>query len=322
VSQQTKQVARALFDAWLPVEDLPDKVDIRWLPRPDDGDDSATPGIVLLPLFFGQATFGCDEHQHGFVEFTFNDKPPTGWALFVEDDRVPFLNEASWQEQGSPILLRHSWERDRAPSGFRVSWQGSGGCAWWPVNVLTSAALPPPNELKDLSLEMLIEILTSAKPLHQVLDPWLRRQKGSKAHDEGPLLDPHKRVDTSSFLLQRTRRVSDALTCLRRRLERPVVSEQALEWRLHGPVGVIALAQAVGKEARSEQERCFLLTELCLELARVRPQTSPGSFSPARVCKSLRQVTQEIRATISSDALTCLPALATYLKVAFEEIAR
>ena len=166
------------------------------------------------------------------------------------------------------------------------------------------------------------EILTSAKPLHQVLDPWLRRQKGSKAHDEGPLLDPHKRVDTSSFLLQRTRRVSDALTCLRRRLERPVVSEQALEWRLRGPVGVIALAQAVGKEARSEQERCFLLTELCLELARVRPQTSPGSFSPARVCKSLRQVTQEIRATISSDALTGLPALATYVNAAFEEVAR
>ena len=169
---------------------------------------------------------------------------------------------------------------------------------------------------------MLIDILTSAKPLHQTLDRWLRRKKENKTHDEGISLDPHKRVDTSSFLLQRTRRVSDALTGLRQRLEQPVVSEQALEWRLHGPVGVMALAQAVTKEARSDQERCFLLTELCLELARVRPLPSPGTLSPAHVRKSLRQIAQEIHATISPDALAGLPALASYTKAAFKEIGR
>jgi hypothetical protein len=176
--------------------------------------------------------------------------------------------------------------------------------------------------LKDLSLDVLIEILTSAKPLYQTLERWLRRRKQDKIHEEGISLDPHKRVDTSSFLLQRTRRVSDALTGLRQRLERPVVSQQALEWRIRGPVGVMALAQAVGKEARSEQERSFLLTELCLELARVRPLASPGSLSSAHVRKSLRQAAEEIRATISLDALAGLPALASYTKAAFEEIGR
>jgi hypothetical protein len=125
VSQHTKKVAKAFFDAWLPVEDVPDGVELRWQPRLDDGDDSATLGLVLLPLFFGQATFGCDKQQRGFVEFTFNGTPPTSWALFVEDDREPFLNGASWQRQGDPTLLRLSWDRNRPPSGFRVSWRGS-----------------------------------------------------------------------------------------------------------------------------------------------------------------------------------------------------
>ena len=51
-----------------------------------------------------------------------------------------------------------------------------------------------------------------------------------------------------------------------------------------------ALAQAVSKEAWSEQERCFLRTELCLELARVRPQVSPGGLSVADIRKGLREV--------------------------------
>ncbi len=133
-------------------------------------------------------------------------------------------------------------------------------------------------------------------------------------------MDPHKRVDTSAFLLQRTRRVSDALAALRLRLKKPVVSEQALTWRLRGPVGVMALAQALGKEARSEQERCFLLTELCLELRRVKPETAPGSLSVDRVQETLREVVREIRDTISPDALASLPDLAKYIKAAFEDI--
>jgi len=251
-------------------------------------------------------------------------KPQRLWLHLLATKPHPDVAAASRGSRGhiAVMCFRLSWERNRAPSGFRVNWRGSGGSAWWPVNVLTCSALPPPTELENLPLEVLIEILTSAKPLHQALGRWLRRQKESKTHDEAHPLDPHKRVDTSSFLLQRTRRVSDALTGLRQRLERPAVSEQTLEWRLHGPVGVIALAQAVGREARSEQERCFLLTELCLELTRVRPQTSPGSLSTARVRKSLRKVAQEIRATITSDALVNLPALATYVEVVFREVAR
>ena len=72
--------------------------------------------------------------------------------------------------------------------------------------------LPPPEELKHLPLDVLINILSSARPLHRVLRDYLRRRKkdGTKV-DGGEIVDPHKRVDTSQFLLQRTRRISWAL---------------------------------------------------------------------------------------------------------------
>lgn len=320
VKLESSETKSALLDACLPSEKIPDNLERRWLPRADNGDDTAADGLLILPHAFGQASFGCDERQSAFVEFTFNGTPPLGWALYPEDDREPFLAEADWRLQNSPAKLRALWQKDRAPSGFRVSWTDSGGCGWWPVNVLCGAALPPPAELRNLPLEVLIDILTSAKPLHQALQSWLRRQKDGQRRNDVPVSDPHKRVDTSAFLLQRTRRVSDALAALRQRLERPLVSEQALAWKLRGPVGVMALAQALGKEKRSEHERCFLLTELCLELGRVKPKTAPGSLSDVRVQEALREVAHEIRDTISPDALASLPALAAYTKDAFEEI--
>jgi hypothetical protein len=85
-------------------------------------------------------------------------------------------------------------------------------------------------------------------------------------------------------------------------------------------VGPLALARAVGAEAKSEQERCFLLTELCLELMRVQPCSSPDSLNPAVVRPAIREIAQEIRASISPDVLTHLPSLATYTRAALDEV--
>ncbi|MBK9315799.1 MAG: hypothetical protein IPM55_16370 [Acidobacteria bacterium] len=320
VSHHNRDALKALNSAWLPGEIIPDDIEWRWQPRIDEGEDCAHAFLVALPTAFCEANFGRDERHRYFLEFTFSGAPPMGWMLHVEDEREAFLTEDDWNARGRPELFRISWERERAPSGFSVSWPGSNGYAWWPVNVLNASALPPPAELKDLPLEALIESLTSARPLHQALARWLGRQP--KQTGAAPLLDPHKRVNTSGFLLQRTRRVSDALRAMRLRLERPAVSEQALNWRLRGPIGVLALAQAIGKEAHSDEERCFLLTELCLELTRVKPQTAPGSLSTKRVRAALIELRKEIRVTISLEELARLPMLAAYVQEAFEEASK
>lgn len=319
VNRKKGEARRALEAAWLPVEEIPDDIELRWQPLDDEGEDSPS-DLQLLPMAFGTAMLGRDTDGGSWIEFGFTSKPPPGWSLFAEEDSEPFVTEAVWLTQGEINPFRVTWDRERAPSGFRVNWSGAAGFAWWQVNVVSNNALPPPCELRNLPLEVLIEILTSAKPLHHTLARWLKRRSIGIQSNDLPSLDPHQRVDTSTFLLQRTRRVSWAFTALRQRLERPVASEPALVWRLRGPVGVHAFAQAIGKEARSESERCFLLTELCLELARVRPEETRGSLAKSRVSAAIRELIRELRSEISLSALSDQPALAAYAKTVFEEL--
>ena len=121
VGQQNREACRALEDAWLEYEEIPEGLKLQWQPRPDEGEDSAALGLLPLPSAFGQATFGSDEQQRAYVELTFPAAPASKWALFVEDEHEVFLDEVAWQAQGTPQQVRLTWSRDRAPSGFRVT---------------------------------------------------------------------------------------------------------------------------------------------------------------------------------------------------------
>ena len=184
---------------------------------------------------------------------TYGDK----WQLVTDGDEQIFFDSDGWQTLGSPTPCKLDWDKPRAPSGFWVRCEGSDGLAWWPVNVAAGNVLPPPEELKNLPLDVLLDILSSARPLHRVLGPYLKRKRRKEKQDVVTAVDPHKRVDTSQFLLQRTRRLSWALTAVRERLERPVATIDFLQWRLRGPVGVTALADALVREAHSEEEKAF-----------------------------------------------------------------
>lgn len=305
---------RALESAWPDVDDLPEDKLIRYLP-PTETEDEAT-GDERLPHAFAEAVYTGDEiHLH------FAGAPPPGWQVFAEEAATPVANEEAWQQQGSPSVFHLPWSHERAPSGFSVTWHGSSGPAWWPVNVLSAEALPLPETLRNLSLDALIELLTTTRSLHEALTSWRKRQQRKTTGSEGPIVDPHKRVDTSAFLLQRTRRVSAALHGLRQRLEKPVASDTALHWRLRGPVGALALANAITREAKSDTERAFLLLELSLELQRTTPAEAPGCLSKARLRTALRELVAELRAAIPADAFAHDPAMQSYADAVFGEVA-
>ncbi len=311
---QDGKANRACNQAWLKHERAPK--DATFIPVADNGEDSALDGEPLLPAAFGSATFACEPDGGAWLDFTFHGSPPTGWRGFPEDESVVFLDEAIWDGRGRPPTLRLAWPSSRPPAGFRITRPGVEGAAWWPVNVRDSASLPPPAELSDLPLEALIEILTSAKPLHLALQRWLKPTKGHGEEATDVLLNPHDRVDTSTFLLQRTRRVSWALTALRARLERPVASTEALDWRLRGPVGVQAISRAIVKEARSPEERAFLLAELMLELARVRPAEISGGLRSSDVKTGLNEIIGELRTLVAAESVPANPAFRAYLETA------
>lgn len=303
-----------------------DKIDpdseLRWQPREDDAEDSA-PETVLLPPAFGSATYDSDTKQQTTMRLTFAGAPPPGWRVRTDGEEATVMAESDWQSKGSPAEVVQAWSSDRPPSGFWVSWTESGGSAWWPVNVANAASLPPPQELKNLPLDVLVDILTSARPLHRAMEKHLLRMaRAGDGSGDGPLIDPHKRVDTSGFLLQRTRRVAWALNALRERLERPVVTEECLCWRLHGPVGVIALAEALVREAASPEESAFLLSELALELHRAVPRDATGCVPAEVVRHEIRRVVDDLRSRVPHVADADLANLKHYVDDVFERISR
>lgn len=300
-------------------EGIKKDVELGWQPRSDEGEDSGG-DIVVLPRGFGSAIYDFNDEQGASIALTFAEPTPKGWALWVENDEGYFLGESNWLEKGSPENLSLPWKYNRPPSGFWVNWEDSNGKAWWPVNIASVNSLPPPEELKNLPLEVLIDILTSARPLHRALQSYLnRKDKGKPPGEETPpILDPHKRVDTSQFLLQRTRRVSWAINALRERIERPAATKECLNWRLRGPVGVMVLAEALIREAQSDEEKAFMLTELALELARIKPKESQGCLAPERVNKEIRDLIAELRGRIPSRGLGRVRNLKQYLDSVFE----
>jgi hypothetical protein len=313
--------AKALARSILQGVPIDDSFKLKWVPPSDAGEDEADQEALVLPTAFGAATF-THKDKHDFIQLEFAGRPPAGWQVVWNSDRDKLiLDEHAWENQQTPDKVRLEWTEAMPPSGFDVIWRGTSGRAWWPVNVDRAASLPPPDELKDLPLDLLINVLTSARPLHQVLRNWLKVKDRSLNPIKGnEIIDPHKRVDTSSFLLQKTYRVTAALNGLRTRLERPAMSLDAIEWRLKGPVGVTAVQKAILKEAQSVDEQVFLLTELALELSRATPRTAPGCLG----VKEINQQIREVMADLKSEAMTRLgnapQALKDYVRSAFQEV--
>lgn len=313
--------ARRTLDATFPEGELIDPAtDIRWKSRPAEGEDEVGQE-VLLPLCFGEATFDVDTSQQATIQLLISGMPPTDWQLITDGDSVRFWGEQEWADLGRPEQCSIPWKHDRPPSGFWVHWPASPGPAWWPVNVSAGDVLPPPEELKHLPLDVLINILSSARPLHRVLQEYLKRRQKQVTNGENcVIVDPHKRVDTSQFLLQRTRRISWALIALRKRLECPVVTLEFLRWRLRGPVGVMALAQALIRESRSEAEKAFLLSELALELARANPEAQAGCLAPEIHRAEIRQIIEELHRLMPLPSLATPENLNAYVALVFKSV--
>jgi hypothetical protein len=281
--------------------------EVQWLPSDPAGVDEPEEGAAALPLAFKEAVYDCRDGRAS-VRFTLVD-PPAGWQVLDEVEGRVVLDQQRVQMDGLNGSITLDWLHPRPPTGFTVRWDGTRAEAWWAVSVASGASLPPPEELRDLPLDVLLDILTSARPLHRstALQRYLARRQeaaGNGAHDSRVDIDPHRNVDTSTFLLQRTRRVGWGLAALRERLERPFANAQCLAWRLHGPVGAHSVAQAICREAHSEEEKAFLIAELMLELHRVVPKEAPGALPAVAVREELTQLASGLRGLIPPHFLT------------------
>ena len=276
----------------------------------EDGGDAC-----LLPAAFEEALFrpGADPA----LKLTLRDGLPAAWVIQIPAGRVLLASTSA-----GAGLHTIPWTDAAAPLVLAVSWQTGDGttlAASWPVNATNPGELPPPEVLRSLSLDELLEILASTRPLPAaVVDALRKREKGKHAD---PGLDPLKRLDSQAFLLRRTKRVARALDRLRQRLEMPALTRDAYEWRLRGAVGPMTLADAFVREARLAGEAQFCLAELALSLRRVDvKRAAEGGLAAAVIRECIETAILEIESRASALPTTSETSmLDTYVREAFLE---
>ena len=292
-----------------------DSNDIIWDPEREENEDGVSG--PPLPAAFQEALFVPGAPA---LRIVLAPGLPAAWEIRIPDGPEVLIGSATTWIGPRDI----DWTGRPAPFVLEVSWKSADGVAVasWPVNVSDPTALPPPDVLRDLTLEELLEILGSVRSLPQAVVEVLRRRTKKRRKDIE--LDPLKRLDSQEFLLRRTKRVAVALERLRERLERPALAREAFEWRLRGPIGPITLAQALTAEAKLPGEAKFCLAELALALSRVDARRAAvGGLPKTVIVKCLSEVIREIeRSTLALPSTAVTSSLDDYVAAALLEAKR
>jgi hypothetical protein len=266
-------------------------------------EEDGEPLIPSLPIFFKECEAIWDNGI--FIRFHFDKKHKTGNFRICDDTGSFSFHRRNWIEKNEPEFYLFPWTEKHIPSGFNVYLEDDALVpAFWPLNVENSKVLPTPDELKNLKLEDLIEILSSSKSLISVMRKILKEKmlKNAAIDFNKEYIDPHKRVDTSGYILQRTRRMSHALSALSERISRPVYTKESLDWRLYGPVGVNALCEAMVKEVEKthldedmkKEELLFFMAELALEFINIDPTVNTNSLTKDEIISEFKKFLQNL----------------------------
>lgn len=291
-----------------------DRTEVRFLKPQEQTPESETRS--LLPTWFEQALFD-PSPEGGLLSLSFGEGSHT-FSIKDEDGEL-ILSSSSLSPNTGPFIHTVEWQKTKAPSYLLVQWSAADGIdreSIWVVNVTDASKLPPPAELRDLSLETLVEVLTSSRPLYEAVERALEHQARTAAREQAIELDPHRRVDTSGYLLKRVQRVSRALEGLRERLERPLSTFDALRWRLRGPIGALALAR--GLVAVRDPAATFLIAEIALTLNQVRWHEAERFLGKERIREEIASVQRELQSLLEGGTAT--RALERYARDTFQEI--
>jgi hypothetical protein len=214
-----------------------------------------------------------------------------------------------------------------APTILEVAWDDPSGAhqTSWAVNVEDPSQLPPPAELRELTVDALLTVLASTRPMRAALEAAIRAQMhGPGMTDDTAPVDPLKKHVLTTALLPRVRRHSAALWGIQSRLERPVSSIEAVNWRLAGTMGPTYLVDRIMEEAATSSdwlpgEAQFLLAELALTVRRATwdfraPVTAADIERAVNDC--VRSIATRVALLSGTDAI---PQLRDYIDVAIHE---
>lgn len=238
-----------------------DEIDIKkasWLP--EKSVDQIEPTLKIpFPSFIKFITFNSKDNDSFYSIHLTDDAPPFN----VSSPEGRSLEANSKKEKNILIL---GVEHIVPYSDVKIEWEEFS--FMFPVSIESQDSIPAPDYLRNLSLEDLVSLLSSNLPLQKALQRFLRRRLEENKFEA--IVDPHDRVDTSKFLLQRTRQFGWAISALKRQIENSPSTIEQLKWRLTGPIGVFAVKDAVLRFFPDPEEKTFFLAEIIGELYRLK----------------------------------------------------
>lgn len=272
-------------------------------------EDDAPSTVPPLPATFLWGVFN-QKANSVVVALDLIKEAPSEWSLHLPGDKsdnsTPLFNQRyePWPPPDAKMIttLPDALIGTNI-SGLRLDWRDEHGVALsgiLPVHVENMDELLAPEEFRSLTSRDILNCLISGKEPAEWVDAIEKRRElsdpVSKPEREH---DPLQSVDTSGYLLYRTRRFGTALTALGERLFRTVRSPDAISYRLRqDPLGPRALAVSLVQEWRGAPDRAqadeeinviFSLTEINLTLAYVAQRVAEA---PLR--KLFGEVLQEI----------------------------
>ncbi|MGB4773311.1 MAG: hypothetical protein WBP58_17735 [Chitinophagaceae bacterium] len=268
---------KVLDNAWPSADDVNTDT-IKWEPSQEEESDLLIQEPAL-PAFFQSATI----KQSGtnlVLEIKLNDdNAPNEFTISTPhgNSMNKIISHNDWLASGKPLVLLKDIPQENLPSYLLITWKDIEIPATMPVNIEDQSCLPPPEDLANLPLEVLTELITSAKPIHSILRKYFQRQADQEKF-QGIDLDPLKKYSSSTHILQRTRKYSLAINQLKNRLEMPFPTEKALEWKLYGPVGIMVAIDSIAKESVTKSEAVFFLSEIWKTLGGVKPSQENGTL--------------------------------------------
>lgn len=318
-AESEKNLYKSLEEAILTESEEVQLDHVKWIPVKDETEQGFS--YRSLPGFFSSVVYEMNDKETGQLSFRFDGELDQAWEIVLpsaDEKDIKLLHRDEWKSMGSPKKWNLSWTDKSIPSELEIVL--GDGRAVLPVFIVSQNVIPLPDLLSGLTLDDIADLLLVKGDFDRMIARLIKKRNSERNKKTYLENDPHKRVNTTAFLIQRTRRVTGALRALRSKLEQPVMTMESLSFRLRGPLGVNALAKAIVKEGRSEEEKWFLLTELLLELSRVRPQEYPGSLDVNIVKQSILEVRRELESQVRENKARLGKSMEQYVATVLLEL--
>ena len=227
--------------------------------------------LPALPACFGLCRLirSSDDDQWNLHLGIASATEPAHWEISLTRDSQPLLTKSQWEADGAPATVVVPLRQESLPMVVMVRW--AGNVTPWAVIADNPQGLPPGPMLAGLRAEQLLEALATGKSLSQLLREKLESNQTDPV--EADTLDPLKRFEVQGALLRKGRALAASLSAMQRRLNRPVMTVEALGARLAGPLGPTFVSTKVTESHETGRltraEAIFTLAEIALVIGRV-----------------------------------------------------